>query len=58
MANGRKERKGTSLCRESPSVGTLGGDKPNPHDRGGKPRCKNKYRASSTSGSTCTAGAR
>ena len=30
MATGKKERKGTSLCRESTSVGTLVGDEPKP----------------------------
>ncbi len=58
MATGKEERKGTSLCRESTSVGTLVGDQTktltteeeNPYARTSIAR--------STSVSTCTAGAR
>ena len=45
MANGREERKGTSLCRKGPSVGRLGGDEPTPPRQRRKALCKTKCRA-------------
>ena len=58
MATGKKEREGTSLCRESTNVGTLVGDQTKPSRQRRKTPMQERVRASSTSVSTCTAGAR
>ena len=40
MANGREERKGTSLCRKARVLADSGVTNQHPHDKGGKPYAK------------------